>query len=137
MGIVDNAPEICEQEITVNAERVKDCKVSQSVGLVAKVLKVKPVNQVRASFGKIVDCRNIIVGDKTGTLRVTLWNEDVNKVKEGSSYKLCGGIVKVFDREKYVSMSSKCCIEEVEDIGEVCEILGCGSLYHRVGRLYK
>ena len=93
---------------------------------------MKPVTQVRASFGKIVDCRNVNVADKTGSVRVTFWNEDVDKVKEGSSYNLHGGIVKVYDGEKYVSMSSKCCVEEVEDVGDVCQsslVVSSGSLF--------
>ena len=96
--------------------------------MTVKVTSRKPVNQVRASFGKILD---INVADKTGSVRVMFWNEDVDKVKEGLSYTLSGGIVKVYDGEKYVSMSSKCSVKEVEDIGDVCQsnqVVSSGSL---------
>ena len=102
------------------------------MALTVKVLNLKPVTQVRASFRKICDCRNVTVGDKSGCVHVTFWNEDVDKVNEGSSYNLRGGIVKMFDGEKYVSMSSKCCVEGVEDIGEVSQssqVVSSASLF--------
>ena len=55
MEIVDDSPEICKEEIAVIAAKVNDIKVGQYVSLTVKVLNVKPVTQVRASFGKIVD----------------------------------------------------------------------------------
>ena len=103
MEMVDDSPEICDVEVAVDVAKVKELKVGQYVALTVKVLSLKPVTQVRASFGKICE------------------NEDVNKVSEGASYNLRGGIVKMFDGEKYVSMLSKCCVERVEDIGEVSQ----------------
>ena len=57
-----------------------DCKAGQYVALTVKVVSVKAVTQVRANIGKIVDCQNVNVADKSGSVRVTFWNEDVDKV---------------------------------------------------------
>ena len=129
--MVDDCPEVCDKEVAINVAQLADPKAGRYVAMTVKVTSMKPVNQVQASFGKILDCRNINVADKTGSVRVTFWNEDVDKVKEGLSYTLSGGIVKVYDGEKYVSMSSKCSVEEVEDIGNVCQsnqVVSSGSL---------
>ena len=96
-----------------------------------KVTSIKLVNQIWASFGEILDCKNINVADKTGSVRVKFWNEDGDKVKGGLSYTLSDGIVKAYDGERYVSMSSKCSVKEVEDIGDVCQgnqVVSSGSL---------
>ena len=74
---MDASPEVCEEEVAVG-----DLKVGQYMALTVKVLSLKPVTQVRASFGKICDCRNVTVGDKSGCVRVTFWNEDVDKVND-------------------------------------------------------
>ena len=44
--------------------------------------------------------KNVNVGDRSGCVRITLWNENVYKMKEGLSYNTHGGIVKKFDGEK-------------------------------------
>jgi DNA polymerase III alpha subunit (gram-positive type) len=85
MEMVDESASICEEEITVDAAKVKDLKAGQYVALMVKVMSVKPVTQVRTSIGKILDCQNVKVADKSGCVRVTFWNEDVDKVKEGFS----------------------------------------------------
>ena len=54
----------------MSVAQVKDLKAGQYVALTVKVSSVKPITQVRASFGKFADCKNVNVADKTGSVRV-------------------------------------------------------------------
>ena len=54
--------------------------------------------------------QDVFIADKTGTARVTLWEENVGKVEEGRSYTLT---------TKYLTMGGVAEVIAIEDIGTV------------------
>lgn len=72
------------------------------------------------------------ISDGTGTTKLTLWEDDIGKLKEGGSYKLSDVSVRSYDGEKYLSFvcgSSLISMDDAEaevkeDTMEDCEVIG-------------
>ncbi len=59
----------------------------------------KPVARiVRAkSSGRHHEVCDLLVADNTGSVRLTLWNDDIEDVEPGKTYELVNGVIKLFD----------------------------------------
>ena len=68
-------------------------------------VEVKELGEVREfqKFGKIGKVANATVSDKTGTIKLTLWNEDIDKIRVGDKIKITKGFVSEFQGEKQLS----------------------------------
>lgn len=56
-----------------------------------------------SKFGKEMTVANAILQDDSGTIKLTLWNEDVTKYKEGDKVKITNGYVNEFQGEKQLT----------------------------------
>ena len=103
-------------ELMVTLKDVATLSIFQRVVCDIKVLKVNDSEEV--SGGKVK--QDILIGDTTGTLRLTVWEHHIGKLEEGNSYKLIGVNVQEFRGEKYLSTAkANCEVELIEDIGFV------------------
>lgn len=50
-------------------------------------------------FGKQISVANAIVVDESGEVKMTLWNDDIEKVKAGDMVKITNGYVNEFKGE--------------------------------------
>jgi len=82
---------------------IKDLQPKQ--GKVDIEVEVKEIGEVREfqKFGKIGRVANATVADKTGTIKLTLWNDDIDKIKVGDKLKITNGFVSEFQGEKQLS----------------------------------
>jgi len=72
---------------------IKDLQVKQgNVDLVAEVVEIGEVREF-SKFGKPGRVANAKIKDKTGEIELTLWNEDIDKVKVGDTVKITNGYV--------------------------------------------
>ena len=102
----------------VNLKEVLSLVTFQRVTCEAKVVSVDEVEEVSGGKKK----QDVLLGDSTGTLRLTLWEEEIGKMEEGVSYKLCGMVVREFRGRKFLSTSKQnSVIETIDDIGDVEE----------------
>jgi len=69
-------------------------------------------------FGKDLKVANAKIKDDSGEIALTLWNEDINKVKPGDKIKITKGYAKEFNNEKQVTTGK---------FGTL-EVLGAGAL---------
>ena len=67
---------------------IKDLKARQ--GNVELVLDIVDVGQPREfeKFGKSGRVANAIAKDESGDIKLTLWNEDIEKIKPGDKVKI-------------------------------------------------
>lgn len=91
----------------------------RSVDMVARVVKVfEPHEWARGDrSGKVA---SMILGDETGTVRLSLWNEEIEKVfesgiSEGDGIRVSGAFVKMDGRGQADLRLGKGSIERVED----------------------
>ena len=61
-----------------------------------------------------------MVADKTDYIRLTLWQEDIDKLQDGNSYLLQNMIVKSFNGSKYLNTPKSGLLSTLhEDLGDV------------------
>ena len=75
----------------------------RSVDIVARVMKTYEPREFQKN-GKTGRVANLLLGDETGTVRLSLWNEEVDllekeKIKEGDVVRISGGYVKMDNRD--------------------------------------
>jgi replication factor A1 len=77
--------------------KVKELKSGQ--GKVDVLVEVKTKGEVRTinKYGKDLRLCNCLVGDDSGEISLTLWNEDCDKVNQGSTVKITNGYVSEFN----------------------------------------
>jgi len=82
---------------------IKDLQANQGkVDLVVEVVEKKDARTFE-KFGKSGKVCNAIVKDATGTVMLTLWNEDVDKVSPGDRIHIKNGWCTEYKDEKQIS----------------------------------
>jgi replication factor A1 len=82
---------------------IADLKIGQSK--VDVEAEVKEIEEPRtfSKFGREIRVANAVVADDTGAIKLTLWNEDIDKVKPGLKVKITNGYVNEFNGEKQLT----------------------------------
>ncbi len=65
-------------------------------------------------FGRSIRVATATLKDESGTIKMSLWNQDIDKVAVGSRIKLTNGFVKEFQGEKQVTAGKFGKIEVLE-----------------------
>lgn len=65
-------------------------------------------------FGRSIRVATATLKDESGTIKMSLWNQDIDKVSVGSRIKLTNGFVKEFQGEKQVTAGKFGKIEVLE-----------------------
>ncbi|MGV8151725.1 MAG: OB-fold nucleic acid binding domain-containing protein, partial [Candidatus Nanoarchaeia archaeon] len=66
-------------------------------------------------FGKTLVLVDAILKDDSGTIKLTLWNDDTRKYKEGDKIKVTNGYVNEYQGEKSLTSGKFGKIEKVGD----------------------
>lgn len=75
------------------------------VNIKARVLEVPKSRMVITKFGTCVMVANTIIADKTGTIQLPLWNEQINTVSVGDVIRVENARVVLFRRELQLRVS--------------------------------
>ena len=103
---------------TISLDQLPDLEQFQRVSVTIKALRVDDPQQIPTGKMK----QDIIIGDSTGTTRLTLWEEEIGSMDEDSSYQLKGVTVRHFRGKRFLSTSKGIsCIIKADDIGSVDE----------------
>jgi replication factor A1 len=105
---------------------IKDLK--PRMGKIEIVVTVKDIQEPKEfdRFGKTLRVVNATAVDSTGSVNMSIWNEDIDKVKEGSKVYIKNGYVSEWQGEmqlgtgKYGSLEV---VEETDDEKEEAEIV--------------
>ena len=76
--------------------------------------------KVFTKFGRELKVSNAILKDDSGSIKLTLWNEDVSKFNEGDTVKITNGYVNEFQGEPQLTAGKFGKMEKVGE-GEVSE----------------
>lgn len=102
--------------------KVKDLNTnSKHVNLLAKVLSLSEVKEVPARYSgstnRVAEAR---IGDETGTILLTLWNENIDLVKPDDVIVIKNGYVNVYRRTMRLNVGKYGSIEKSDaQISEV------------------
>lgn len=118
---------IVGKELGINLAKPinKDLKINsivpkmQKVNFLAKIVQISPVKEFETQDGK-GKVLNIILGDETGTIRLSLWNEKTevsDEIKEGDILEVIGGYTrKDYRGSTEVRLSNYGNLRKVKDI---------------------
>jgi replication factor A1 len=83
--------------------KIVDLKAGQ--GKVDIEVNVKSVSEPRVfnKYGKDLKVANAIVSDDSGEITLSLWNDDVDKVKPNTVVKITNGYVSEFNGQKQLT----------------------------------
>lgn len=83
--------------------KISELKTGQ--GKVDVQATVVSVGEVRTynKFGKDLRVAEAVVSDGSGEIKLSLWNEDIEKVQQGKTIKITNGYVSEFRGEKQLS----------------------------------
>jgi replication factor A1 len=78
---------------------------------------ITEVGEVRSfdKYGKALRVANAILQDDSGSIKLTLWNDDTSRFKEGDRVKIENGYVGEFKGEKQLSSGK---FGKIEKVGE-------------------
>ena len=97
-------------------DTVPTLKLFQQVTVKAKVQQVYQPKTVGNGKRK----QDVILADATGCTQLTLWQEDIDRLATGNSYKLSGVVVRCFNDRFYISVPKReSTIEEIEALESV------------------
>lgn len=79
--------------------RINNLQIRQSkIDLEVEILVIESVREF-SKFGQIGKVATAIVKDDSGQIKLTIWNEDIDKVKVGDKVKITNGYVTEFQGE--------------------------------------
>jgi len=86
--------------------KIKDLKDGmRKVDLVAKVLEISEPREVVSKFdGQVYRVADAIISDETGTVKLSLWNEQIERVNVNDTIKIENGYVRSFKGEKQLNV---------------------------------
>ncbi|PMP60527.1 MAG: single-stranded DNA-binding protein [Caldisphaera sp.] len=70
-----------------------------------KVVKISEPRNVYGKDGMSHKVSDVLVGDESGTIIMTLWDNNINKVKEGESIKVQNAYVSTFKGSMRLSLN--------------------------------
>jgi len=81
--------------------KIQDLKDGmRGVNVVGKVLEISEAREVRSRFGnQVLRVATATIGDETGTIKLTLWNEQIDRVNVDNTVSIENGYMKSFRGE--------------------------------------
>ena len=96
-------------------DKIKDLQAKQGkVEIEANVKELGPVREFN-KFGKTGKVCNAKIEDDSGSMTLTLWNEEIEKVKLGLKIRITNGYVSEWQGEKQISAGKYGKIEIIEN----------------------
>jgi len=97
---------------------IKDLQAKQgNVDVVAEVVDISPPREFQ-KFGKPGRVANVTIKDETGEIKLTLWNDEVDKIKKGQKIHIENGYVNEWQGEKQLTTGR---FGKLEILGEGAE----------------
>ena len=90
-----------------------------TVNVVCKVVALSPLQEVHTKTGKKLVLQNLTVGDAKACTQLTLWENQVNTLKENETYDIKDVKIKQFNFKKSLSASPDSTFIPTSDIGNV------------------
>ncbi len=75
-----------------------------SVEIKGKIVDIGAIRDVKTKFGSTVSVANVTLEDDSGKIKLTLWGDQIDKVKVGDEVEIKKGYVREWQGEKQVSV---------------------------------
>ena len=83
--------------------KISELKPGQGkVDVTVEIISLEPVREFD-KFGKKLKVANAMVKDDSGEIKMSFWNEEIDKIEVGKQIKITNGYVSEFKGEKQLS----------------------------------
>jgi len=86
------------------------------VNLKAEVLEVSRPKHVVTKYGNPASLAKALIADKTGTIKLCLWNDQIDSVSAGDTVQIENARVSTFRGEKQLSLGKNGTLNSIEDL---------------------
>ena len=87
------------------------------VNLKARVLEIPRPKLVVTRFGNYASVANALIADETGTIKLCLWNEQIDSISIGDTIQIENARTSTFRGERQVRIGKKGTLSSIEDAG--------------------
>jgi len=97
--------------------KISELKTGQGkVDIEAKVIETAEPREFN-KYGRLLRVANATIRDDSGTIKLSLWNADIDRVKKGDTVKITNGYVSEFQGEKQLTTGKFGQLEVIEGKG--------------------
>jgi replication factor A1 len=94
---------------------IRDLRTGMNhVNLRAKVLEIPKPRLVVTRFGNYASVVNALIADDTGTIRLCLWNEQINSISNGDTIQIENARASTFRGERQLSIGKSGTLSNIE-----------------------
>lgn len=98
--------------------KISELKIGQSsVDIEASVKSIEEPRSFNR-FGREIKVTNALIEDESGSIKLTLWNQDIDTVKVGDKVKITNGYVNEFNGEKQLTSGKFGKLEVIKGEGQ-------------------
>lgn len=95
---------------------IRDLRTGMTrVNLKAKVLEIPKPRIVFTRFGQYASVANALIADETGTIRLCLWNDQIDSIAAGDTIQIENARAFTFGGQKQLRIGRKGTLSNVED----------------------
>jgi len=91
----------------------------KQVNLKAKVLEIARPTLVFTRFGNYASVANALIADETGTIKLCLWNEQINSISAGDTVQIENARVSMFRGERQLRIGKNGILSIAEDMNSI------------------
>jgi replication factor A1 len=86
------------------------------ISLKAKVLEIPTPKLVFTRFGNYASVVNALIADETGTIKLCLWNEQIDSISNGDTIQIENARASTFKGERQLSIGKRGTLNSVVDL---------------------
>jgi replication factor A1 len=95
---------------------IKDLRIGmRQVSLKAKVLEIPKPKTVYTRYGNYASVANALIADETGTIRLCLWNEQIDSISTGDTIQLENARTSVFRGQRQLCIGKNGSLSSIEE----------------------
>ena len=96
---------------------IRDLRTGMShISLKAKVLEIPTPKLVFTRFGNYASVVNALIADETGTIKLCLWNEQIDSISNGDTIQIENARASTFKGERQLSIGKRGTLNSVVDL---------------------
>jgi replication factor A1 len=97
--------------------QIKDLRIGmKKVNVKAKVLEIARPTLVITRFGNYASVANALIADETGTIKLCLWNEQINSISTGDDIQVENASTSTFRGERQLRIGKKGTLRNVGNL---------------------
>jgi replication factor A1 len=96
------------------AKNIKDLRTGMNhVNLKVKILEVEDTKNVVTRHGNCASVAKVLIADETGTIKLCLWNQQIDSVSAGDTVQIENAKVATFKGEKLINLGKKGTLQNI------------------------